>query len=123
MISNVASVGVPVTDQDEAVAFFVDVLGFEKRVDVPLGDGRRWIEVAPQGADTVLTPYTWVDHHGDQVGGFSRVVLRCDDLGALYADLLSRGVEFELAPQDSLGGQFAHFKDPFGNVYVLAQLP
>ena len=46
-ITGVGSVGVPVTDQDRAVEFYVGRLGFEKRRDVPFGDG-RWIEVAPR---------------------------------------------------------------------------
>jgi catechol 2,3-dioxygenase-like lactoylglutathione lyase family enzyme len=45
-ITGVGSVGVPVTDQDRAVEFYVGQLGFEKRRDIPFGDG-RWIEVSP----------------------------------------------------------------------------
>lgn len=121
MIRRTASVAVPVTDQDEALVFFVDVLGFEKRVDVPMGEGRRWIEVAPAGSDTVITPYTWLDHHDDRVGGFSRLVFECADVQRSFQDLSARGVEFSLKPDDSPSGKFAYFKDPFGNVYVLAE--
>lgn len=53
-ISRVGTVGVSVTDQDRALAFYVDGLGLEKRVDVVHGDGRRWIEVAPSGGDTTI---------------------------------------------------------------------
>ena len=49
-IHGIHTIGVPVTDQDKAVAFYVDVLGFEKRIDVPMEQlGSRWIEVAPAG--------------------------------------------------------------------------
>src|SRR5262249_50738141 len=48
-IVDVRTVGVPVTDQQRALAFYVDTLGFEKRLDVPFGDAKRWIEVAPAG--------------------------------------------------------------------------
>jgi catechol 2,3-dioxygenase-like lactoylglutathione lyase family enzyme len=47
-ITDVRTVGVPVTDQDRAVEFYGG-LGFETRLDVPLGDGGRWIELAPPG--------------------------------------------------------------------------
>jgi lactoylglutathione lyase len=50
-ITDVRTVGVPVTDQDEAIAFYVEKLGFEKRLDLPVEQfGGRWIEVAPPGA-------------------------------------------------------------------------
>ena len=45
-INNIHTVGVPVTDQDRSLAFFVDTLGFEKRIDVPM-PGEHWIEVTP----------------------------------------------------------------------------
>ena len=47
-------VGVPVTDQNRALAFYVDGLGFEKRVDVVASDGARWIEVALPGDETTI---------------------------------------------------------------------
>ncbi len=61
MITHVETVAVYVSDQDRAVGFFVDQLGFELRKDVPMGsaeDAPRWIEVAPPGAETVLALFT-----------------------------------------------------------------
>ncbi|MGZ4626690.1 MAG: VOC family protein [Kineosporiaceae bacterium] len=52
-ISDVRTVGVPVSDQDRALDFYVGVLGLEKRVDAPFGHG-RWVEVAPSGAVTSI---------------------------------------------------------------------
>jgi hypothetical protein len=51
-IIDVRCVAVPVHDQDAALAFYVDVLGFEKRLDAPISDTMRWIEVAPPAAAT-----------------------------------------------------------------------
>jgi predicted enzyme related to lactoylglutathione lyase len=110
-------VAVPVTDLDAAVTFFVDVLGFDKRADARVGE-RRWIEVAPAGAETVIVPYTWYEHHDDRVGGFTRIVLHCDDLDATCRDLRERGVAFDREPAET-GQGYAQFLDPFGNVYVL----
>ena len=53
-IADVAVVGVPVTDQDRALAFYGGTLGFETRMDVPMPDGGRWIMVAPPGATTMI---------------------------------------------------------------------
>jgi catechol 2,3-dioxygenase-like lactoylglutathione lyase family enzyme len=52
-ITGVGTVGVPVTDQDRALEFYLGKLGFEKRRDLPVGDG-RWIEVAPPGSATTI---------------------------------------------------------------------
>ena len=50
-LSKIGTVVVPVSDQDRAIEFYVETLGFEKRADVPFGNGYRWVEVAPAGAD------------------------------------------------------------------------
>jgi len=53
-ITDVAAVGVPVTDQERALQFYVGTLGFETRLDVPMPGGGRWITVAPPGATTMI---------------------------------------------------------------------
>src|ERR1700716_3302851 len=53
-ISKVGTVVVPITDQERAIDFYVNTLGFEKRTDVPVGDSYRWVEVAPADAVTTL---------------------------------------------------------------------
>jgi lactoylglutathione lyase len=53
-ITGVRTVGVPVSDQDRALRFYAETLGLETRLDVPIGDGGRWIEVAPPGATTTI---------------------------------------------------------------------
>jgi lactoylglutathione lyase len=53
-ITGVHTVGVPVTDQDRAIDFYVGTLGFDKRLDADMGGGRRWIEVAPGGSATTI---------------------------------------------------------------------
>ena len=53
-ITDVRTVGIPVTDQDRALAFYVDTLGFEMRLDAPISPTMRWIEVAPSGATTSI---------------------------------------------------------------------
>src|SRR5438046_8840370 len=53
-IQKLGVVCVPVSDQERAIEFYVDTLGFEKRADVPFGNGYRWVEVAPAGAVTTI---------------------------------------------------------------------
>jgi catechol 2,3-dioxygenase-like lactoylglutathione lyase family enzyme len=53
-ITRVGTIILPVVDQDRALEFYVDTLGFETRMDGPFGDGQRWIEVAPPGAATTI---------------------------------------------------------------------
>jgi catechol 2,3-dioxygenase-like lactoylglutathione lyase family enzyme len=53
-ITGLRTVSVPVTDQQRALDFYVGTLGFEKRLEAPLGDGGHWIEVAPPGAATTI---------------------------------------------------------------------
>jgi lactoylglutathione lyase len=67
-ITDVRTVGITVTDQNQALAFYVDTLGFEKRLDAPISPEMRWIEVAPPGAATSIA-LTVGDEGADQAGG------------------------------------------------------
>src|SRR4051794_21793729 len=53
-ISQIGVVMLPVSDTDQAIEFYTEKLGFEKRSDVPFGDGERWVEVCPPGSATVV---------------------------------------------------------------------
>ncbi len=90
-LTDVGTVAVSVTDQDRAVEFYVDTLGFEKRIDAPIGDGIRWIEVAPRGAavSIALTPRT------ETVSGplDSGIRLMTADADAEHAAMCERGVD------------------------------
>ena len=109
MITRVSSVGVQAGDLDQAVAFYVDKLGFEKRRDEPMGPDARWIEVAPAGAETVVVPFT------------PGLVFACDDIQATYQELRGRGVEFTEGPSEQPWGRWAQFRDPDGNEHGLIE--
>jgi catechol 2,3-dioxygenase-like lactoylglutathione lyase family enzyme len=53
-VNKIGTVIIPVSDQDRAIEFYVEKLGFEKRTDVPFGNGDRWVEVAPGDAVTTI---------------------------------------------------------------------
>jgi catechol 2,3-dioxygenase-like lactoylglutathione lyase family enzyme len=91
-INDVLTIGVPVSDQDRALQFYVDRLGFEKRRDVPVPQfGGRWIEVAPPGASVTiaLVPATEKAPAGVETG----IRLRTGDAAGVHAELQGRGVE------------------------------
>lgn len=91
-IDDVLTIGVPVSDQDRALQFYLHQLGFEKRRDVPVPHfGGRWIEVAPTGATVTLAlvPARENTPAGVQTG----IRLKTGDAAAIHSELQARGVE------------------------------
>lgn len=122
MFTGISVVAVPVDDLDEALGFYCDVLGMEKRKDVPTGEGARYLEVAPDGSPVALSPYTYYDRPPAKatIGEYSRVVLRVDDVRATYRELSGKGVRFDGEPFEADGAVFATMRDPWQNLFVLA---
>ena len=93
-ISKLGTVVVPVSDQDRAIEFYVETLGFEKRTDVPFGNGYRWVEVAP--ADAVTTIAIVPPPPSKPTGNVETGIgLQTDDIDADHADLKTRGVNVD----------------------------
>jgi lactoylglutathione lyase len=113
-ITGVRTVGVPVTDQDRAVAFYVDLLGLEKRMDAPVEQlGGRWIEVAPSGAATTIALVP--SAAGAKAGVETGVRLAVADAAALHKELVERGVDVgELLRWPGVPPMFS-LRDPDGN--------
>ena len=103
-IRQVGTVIVPVNDQDQALAFSVDKLGFEKRTDAAYGDGQRWLEVAPPGGATSIALVPPME--GMTAGIETRIGFESDDVDA--------------DPRDHVQPMF-WFRDPDGNRYLLVQ--
>jgi predicted enzyme related to lactoylglutathione lyase len=118
-ISDVRTVGVPVSDQDRALGFYVGVLGLEKRVDAPFRNG-RWVEVAPPGA---VTSIALVAMPGGQRTGVDLAVrFTTADAEADRAALAGAGVDVDDAVF-RVPGVPAMFtlRDPDGNTLVLVE--
>ena len=113
-ISDIRTVGVPVSDQDRALAFYADALGFETRLDMPVEQlGGRWIEVAPAGAATTIALVPTRD--GVPTGIETGVRLTTRDAAAAHADLQNRGVDVgELLRWPGVPAMFA-VRDQDGN--------
>ncbi|HEX9537807.1 MAG TPA: glyoxalase superfamily protein [Streptosporangiaceae bacterium] len=107
----------PVTDQDRAKAFYVDMLGFELVADTEMGPGQRWVQVKPSGGETSITLVTWF---GTMPPGSAKgTVIESDDLDADIAAIRSRGVDIAGDIQEAPWGRFVTFDDPDGNGIVL----
>jgi catechol 2,3-dioxygenase-like lactoylglutathione lyase family enzyme len=122
-ISQVGTVIVTVSDQDNAIEFFTEKLGFEKRTDTPYGDGQRWVDVAPSGSATSIAV---VPPMGDnQPGGETGIAFATDDIDADHAALRERGVDADdevMRMGDPVPPMF-FFRDPDGNRYLIVGQP
>jgi catechol 2,3-dioxygenase-like lactoylglutathione lyase family enzyme len=121
-INAVHTVSVPSADQDRSLAFYVGTLGFEKRLDVPFGDGQRWIEVGPKGAATTvaLAPA----HDNVPTGVDTGIRLATTDADADHAVLRDRGVDVDaevLRLGPGVPPMFT-FRDPDGNNLFIVEV-
>ncbi len=135
-IGQVATVFVAVADQDRALAFYLEKLGFEKRSDFSYGDGSRWIEVAPAGSTMAIALVG--PSEGRAAGGEeAHCALATTDIEADHATLLARGVDVDaeiaragtsrpglvstdVSIPDPVPAQF-FFRDVDGNRFLIVQ--
>jgi uncharacterized glyoxalase superfamily protein PhnB len=119
-----------VGDQDEALAWYTEKLGFEKKEDMNAGDW-RWITVTAPGQPdfeiSLIDPGVRPDIADDvrslmARGGLNGIIIQTDDCRAAYEELRARGVEFTSEPEDVFYGVDCGFRDPFGNAFRLTQV-
>lgn len=106
MIKHVKFVSVPTRDQEAALEFWTERVGFKVATDQPMGPGKRWIELLIPGATTRIVLFT-PEGQEDRVGTFFNGSFACED------------VEFTEPPTRQPWGTYAIFKDPDGNSFVL----
>ncbi|MDA8183276.1 MAG: VOC family protein [Actinomycetota bacterium] len=87
-ITHIQLLSLPVSDQDRARDFYVDVLGFDLVRDDPTGPDARWVQVAPKGAQTSITLVTWFPTM--PAGSVKGTVLETDDLDGDVAHLTAK---------------------------------
>ena len=126
MPQRIASVALLVRDYDEALAFYRDALGFAVLVDTDLGEGKRWVEVAPSGGGFSLllalaSNPKQLAFVGNQSGGRVFLFLHTDDFWRDYHAMQSRGVTFVEQPRREAYGTVAVFADLYGNRWDLLQ--
>jgi len=121
-VAQVGRVCVTVADTDRAIEFYVDKLGFEKVVDVPMGEGMRWVEVAVAGTPTTIAlapPPQGTEAGGSQTG----ICLDTSDVDADHAALKDAGVDVDETVSrfgDPVPPMF-WLRDPDGNSLMIVQ--
>lgn len=118
-ITRVRTVAIPVGDQDRALTFYTEVLGFEKRFEAPFGPGDRWIEIAPPGADTtVALPPA---HPGVKPGVDTGLRLATPDAKAAHVELSAAGVDVDDMLELPGAPPMFFLRDPDGNTLVVVE--
>jgi catechol 2,3-dioxygenase-like lactoylglutathione lyase family enzyme len=120
-ITQVGTVIVPVSDQDRALAFYTEKLGFEKRMDTAYGDGNRWVEVAPPGAETTVALVP--PREGNSVGVEMPVGFTTESAEVDHENLRQRGVDVD-AEVMRMGGPVPpmfSFRDQDGNRLLIVE--
>lgn len=137
MLKAITHISIWVRDQDEALSFYRDKLGFEVKEDQILKEfgGYRWLILNPPDQpdlDVMLdrpSPPAVDQEVADQIldlvdkGAVSAGILSTDDLRATYLDLTSKGVDFTQGPTARPYGEDAAFRDPSGNQWRITQPP
>jgi predicted enzyme related to lactoylglutathione lyase len=117
-IERVSMLTIAVRDQEEALQWFIERVGFEKRSD-NAGEGMRWLTIAPKRQREVeLVLASWFP---DQVGKNPPCVLETHDCRKTFSALRARGVPFVQEPAEKPYGVEAVFQDLYGNPYALVQ--
>jgi predicted enzyme related to lactoylglutathione lyase len=119
MIKQIKFVSIPVSDQNRALNFYTDKLGFTIITDQPFNGKQRWIELRIPKADTRIALFT-PEGHESRVGSFTGISLECEDTEETYTELTAKGVVFDGPPKKERWGVFATFKDSEGNSFVLS---
>src|SRR5258707_9039826 len=98
MMKKVKFVGIPVRDQDKALAFWTEKVGLQIATDQPMGGGQRWIELKIPGAQTGVVLFTPPGHE-DRIGTFQNLSFAVDDVDQTHREWSARGVEFVQPPK------------------------
>jgi lactoylglutathione lyase len=118
-ITDVRTIGINVTNQDEALAFYVETLGFEKRLDAPISPTMRWLEVAPPGASTSIALNATEDT--TDVGTDTGIRFTVPDAAAEHTAMRDRGVAVgDLLRWNGVPPMFT-FDDSDGNRFYIVE--
>jgi lactoylglutathione lyase len=120
VIRNIATAAVYVSDQNRALRFWIEQVGFVVHNEHEIGPDARWIEVGPPGAESCLVIYPrsmmkdWAERKPS-------IVFECQEIQPTFEQMRDNGVVFEQEPQKLAWSIFATFLDPDGNLYGLRE--
>lgn len=135
MITKLSHASIYVLDQESARNFYVDKLGFEEKMRVPIGEDAFWLTVAPKDQpnfEITLMPINQGTMFKPEIaekltelvkqGTFGFGVFECENIYVTYQEMKEKGVEFTKEPTKEFYGIEAMFKDDSGNWFSLAQM-
>jgi catechol 2,3-dioxygenase-like lactoylglutathione lyase family enzyme len=122
IVDKVGRVAVPVSDQDRAIEFYTEKLGFTVDADIAVGDSYRWVEVSPPGGGTALAIVPPPDYAGDRIGIDTNVILTTDDIDEAHAELSARGVDVDdVSRMGDPVPPMLFFRDQDGNTLLIVE--
>ncbi|SMR71849.1 Catechol 2,3-dioxygenase [Aliiroseovarius halocynthiae] len=126
MQNNLALVAFLTDDYDKAIAWFQTALGFVLLEDTDMGNGKRWVRMAPHAkAETAFLIAKAIGNQtktiGKQAGGRVGHVLTTDDFDEMYENMQRNGVLFRESPRNETYGKVVVFEDLHGNPWDLTQ--
>jgi catechol 2,3-dioxygenase-like lactoylglutathione lyase family enzyme len=125
MISHIHAVTILVSNQDKAIDYYVNVLGWVKTEDSPMGPDMRWVTVSPKGAETnfALSLPSWHTQKPSlEMGINTGIAFSTPDMKATFAELKKRGVKFKSEPEMMPWGKLGvWFLDPDANEFFMAE--
>ena len=123
----IARIAIVVDDYNKAIEFYTKKLDFLLVEDTDLGDGKRWVVVAPQGTSECSLVLAKADDEeqesrvGNQTGGRVFLFLYTDDFWRDYYKMVERGIKISREPEKMPYGMVAVFKDLYGNMWDLLE--
>jgi catechol 2,3-dioxygenase-like lactoylglutathione lyase family enzyme len=123
VIGQVGRVAIPVGDQDRAIEFYTQKLGFSVDADIPVDENYRWVEVTPPAGGTPLAIVPPPPSARDRIGIDTGVILTTDDIDEAHTELRDRGVDVD-ADVSRMGGPvppMLWFRDQDGNTLLLVE--
>lgn len=120
MIRKIEQVSIPVKDQEKALQFYTEKLGFTVVVDACFGEPQRWIELKIPEGETKIVLYT-PEGQEDRVGTFSSIMFTAKDIEATFLDFKNKGISFEKELSEECWGKHFIFKDVDGNSFCVSE--
>jgi len=122
IIDRVGRVAVPVSDQDAAIAFYTEKLGFTLDADIRVDESYRWVEVSPPGGGTTLAIVPPPQYARDRIGIDTNVILTTDDIDGAHAELQARGVDTDdVSRMGDPVPPMLFFRDQDGNTLLIVE--
>lgn len=118
MITKIGTVAIYVEDQNKALTFWTEKVGFELRNNFDMGEGMTWMEVAPANAESclVIYPRQLMTAYAERKPS---IVFICDNIDKFCSTLKGNGVKFSKELSEMQWGKFASFLDEDGNEFGL----